>query len=144
MSCRHECVARTSEFRSNTGRRSWTSPRPACPPFPAPHSDTRHLTTHPSLHWQSQHEYRENKRVLGVKWGFKAPVSMLLVPFLKEMAPGGLKFLHVVRDGRDIAFSGNKTPVSKFYPAYRGISKEQHNAMSSECGSLSGAEADKP
>lgn len=49
-----------------------------------------------------------------VSWGFKAPVSMVLVPFFEE-AWGKAKFLHVVRDGRDIAFSGNQTPVEKFY-----------------------------
>lgn len=49
-----------------------------------------------------------------VSWGFKAPVSMVLVPFFEE-AWGKAKFLHVVRDGRDIAFSGNQTPVTKFY-----------------------------
>lgn len=49
-----------------------------------------------------------------VIWGFKAPVSMLLVPFFQE-AWGQAKFLHVVRDGRDIAFSGNQTPVEKFF-----------------------------
>jgi len=26
-----------------------------------------------------------------------------------------MKFIHVVRDGRDIAFSGNQSPVNKFY-----------------------------
>ena len=49
-----------------------------------------------------------------VSWGFKAPVSMMLVPFFEE-AWGKAKFLHVVRDGRDIAFSGNQTPVEKYY-----------------------------
>lgn len=49
-----------------------------------------------------------------VSWGFKAPVSMTLVPFF-EQAWGQAKFLHVVRDGRDIAFSGNQTPIEKFY-----------------------------
>lgn len=39
---------------------------------------------------------------------------MVLVPFFEE-AWGKAKFLHVVRDGRDIAFSGNQTPVEKFY-----------------------------
>lgn len=39
---------------------------------------------------------------------------MILVPFFAE-AWGKVKFLHVVRDGRDIAFSGNQTPVEKFY-----------------------------
>jgi len=49
-----------------------------------------------------------------VDWGFKAPVSMCLVPFmLKELQQ--MKLLHVVRDGRDIAFSGNQSPVGKFY-----------------------------
>ncbi|CAM9119225.1 unnamed protein product [Phaeothamnion confervicola] len=51
-----------------------------------------------------------------VSWGFKAPVSMLLLPFF-EQAWGSFRFLHVVRDGRDLAFSGNQTPVSKFYDA---------------------------
>lgn len=49
-----------------------------------------------------------------MSWGFKAPISMVLVPFFEE-AWGNAKFLHVVRDGRDIAFSGNQTPVEKFY-----------------------------
>lgn len=32
---------------------------------------------------------------LGVRWGFKAPVSMLLIPFFHHMTRG-VKFLHVV------------------------------------------------
>ena len=52
----------------------------------------------------------------GVDWGFKAPVSMLLLPlFHRSDEIRGFKFLHVVRDGRDIAFSGNQSPVQKFY-----------------------------
>lgn len=39
---------------------------------------------------------------------------MILVPFFQDEW-GRVKFLHVVRDGRDIAFSGNQTPVTKFY-----------------------------
>lgn len=34
--------------------------------------------------------------------GFKAPVTMLLLPLLKETF-GKIKFLHIVRDGRDVA-----------------------------------------
>jgi hypothetical protein len=34
-------------------------------------------------------------RTQGVSWGFKAPVSMLLVPFFAQMT-SGVKFLHVV------------------------------------------------
>ncbi|GMI52254.1 hypothetical protein TeGR_g736, partial [Tetraparma gracilis] len=50
----------------------------------------------------------------GVDYGIKAPVSMLLVPGFREIW-GQMRFIHVVRDGRDIAFSGNKSPVNKFY-----------------------------
>jgi hypothetical protein len=42
----------------------------------------------------------------GVAYGIKAPVSMTMVPSLHAAVPN-LKFLHVVRDGRDIAFSTN-------------------------------------
>lgn len=55
----------------------------------------------------------------GVSWAFKAPVSMLLLPIFVEVSKrkeyGRIKFLHVIRDGRDIAYSGNQSPVKKFY-----------------------------
>lgn len=63
-------------------------------------------------------------RARGVTYGFKAPVSMCLVPFFARFygkgAAGGFKFILVVRDGRDIAFSGNQSPVTKFYRANYG------------------------
>jgi hypothetical protein len=40
--------------------------------------------------------------------------------FLVQMTRG-LKFLHVTRDGRDIAFSGNQSPVTKFYDVNYGL-----------------------
>lgn len=49
-----------------------------------------------------------------VSFGFKAPVTMLLVPFFQQIY-GSIKFIHVVRDGRDVALSSNKSPVDKFY-----------------------------
>ena len=52
--------------------------------------------------------------VTKVMAGFKAPVTMVLVPLLKEVF-GPIKYLHVVRDGRDVAVSSNKSPVEKFY-----------------------------
>jgi len=54
-----------------------------------------------------------------VQFGWKAPVSMLLLPFLREVF-GPIKFLHVVRDGRDIALSRNMSPVKKFYKSFYG------------------------
>ena len=49
-----------------------------------------------------------------VAYGFKAPVTMLLVPILVKVF-GRIKYLHVVRDGRDVALSANQSPVKKFY-----------------------------
>lgn len=46
------------------------------------------------------------------RWGFKNPRSMLILPVLHELFPS-MKFVHVIRDGRDIALgnafvSGNR------------------------------------
>lgn len=42
------------------------------------------------------------KRKSGVFVGFKAPAAMVMLPLLKKII-GPVKYLHVVRDGRDIA-----------------------------------------
>jgi len=55
-----------------------------------------------------------------ISLGFKAPVIMTLVPFIAKAFPR-VKFLHVVRDGRDIAFSVNQAPVEKFYLDFFGL-----------------------
>lgn len=63
-----------------------------------------------------------------VLYGFKAPVAMTLVPWWRKLN-SHFMFLHVLRDGRDIAFSANQVficlfsfdffqgPVTKFYHA---------------------------
>lgn len=53
-------------------------------------------------------------RASNVAIGFKAPVTMLLLPLLQEVF-GKVKYLHIVRDGRDVALSTNKSPVQKFF-----------------------------
>ncbi len=66
-----------------------------------------------------------------ISHGFKAPVSMTLLPFWYHIIPN-LKFLHVVRDGRDIAFSANQGPVEKFYnDMYNGKVNLRNNEASS-------------
>jgi hypothetical protein len=40
-------------------------------------------------------------------WGWKVPRSIFLLPFLDDAFPA-LKFVHLVRDGRDMAFSDNQ------------------------------------
>lgn len=55
-----------------------------------------------------------NVTVNNIKYGFKAPVAMTLAPFWAYLL-NDFRMLHVVRDGRDIAFSANQGPVQKFY-----------------------------
>jgi hypothetical protein len=45
-------------------------------------------------------------------WGWKAPRSIYLLPFWRRAFPG-MRFLHIVRDGRDIAFSANQNQVRR-------------------------------
>jgi hypothetical protein len=48
----------------------------------------------------------------GPAWGWKEPRSIYLLPFWNAQLPT-LKFLHVVRDGRDMAFSSNQNQLRK-------------------------------
>ena len=45
-------------------------------------------------------------------WGWKAPRSIYLLPFLEAKLPA-LKFIHVLRDGRDMALSPNQNQLRK-------------------------------
>lgn len=47
-----------------------------------------------------------------VRWGWKEPRSIYFLPLLDQHWPG-LRFIHVVRDGRDMAFSGNQNQCRK-------------------------------
>jgi hypothetical protein len=59
-----------------------------------------------------------------IKYGFKAPVAMTLAPYWAYMLPH-FRLLHVLRDGRDIAFSANQGPVAKFFTAMYGHKTER-------------------
>ena len=48
----------------------------------------------------------------GQRWGWKAPRAIYLLPFLHSQFPR-LKFIHVIRDGRDMAFSRNQNQLRK-------------------------------
>ncbi len=54
-----------------------------------------------------------------VAWGWKEPRSIYLLPFWNETMPG-LRFLHFVRDGRDMAFSENQNQLNKHGAAVLG------------------------
>jgi hypothetical protein len=45
-------------------------------------------------------------------WGWKEPRSIYLLPFLHRHLPA-LRFLHVVRDGRDMALSSNQNQLRR-------------------------------
>lgn len=64
---------------------------------------------------------------MNVTYAIKAPASMLVLPIFAYMQQQEqqqddngeerqrLKFLHIIRDGRDVALSDNQSPVIKFY-----------------------------
>ena len=60
----------------------------------------------------------------GALWGYKHPRDIFLLPFLVEKFPA-LKFLHVVRDGLDMAFSDNQLQLRDFGPAWLTADEQQ-------------------
>ncbi|WP_430436365.1 sulfotransferase [Oceanibaculum nanhaiense] len=57
-------------------------------------------------------------------WGWKNPRLMFVLPFLAEALPG-LRFIHVVRDGRDIALSDNRQQIDRHFAARHGHAAPQ-------------------
>lgn len=62
-------------------------------------------------------------------WGFKNPRTMLILPFLHEMFPE-MKFVHVVRDGRDISLGNEFASRNRYRAAFlteeeMGLSPEE-------------------
>ncbi|MCP3689173.1 MAG: sulfotransferase [Gammaproteobacteria bacterium] len=45
-------------------------------------------------------------------WGWKNPRSMWIIPFLSRLYPD-MKFIHVIRNGRDMALTGNENLLRK-------------------------------
>jgi hypothetical protein len=52
------------------------------------------------------------------RWGWKQPRSTLLLPFLDRVLPN-LRFMHLIRDGRDMAYSANRTVTELHGAAHR-------------------------
>ena len=59
----------------------------------------------------------------GGPWGWKAPPSIFLLPFFARVLPG-MRFVHVLRDGRDIAFSRNQNQPRRYGAALLGPDAE--------------------
>jgi GT2 family glycosyltransferase len=66
---------------------------------------------------------RQHADAAGRPFGWKEPRTVFLLPFLAAEVPG-LRFLHVVRDGRDMAFSENQVQLRKHGNAVLGASDE--------------------
>jgi sulfotransferase family protein len=56
-------------------------------------------------------------------WGWKNPRSMYILPIIAAACPG-MSFLHLVRDGRDMALSDNQNQPNKHYEALFGEAYE--------------------
>lgn len=52
-------------------------------------------------------------------WGWKNPRTLYLLPVFDAIFPG-MRFVHVVRDGRDVAFSGNQNQTRLYGPLVVG------------------------
>jgi hypothetical protein len=59
----------------------------------------------------------------GQAWGWKEPRSIFLISFLAQALPG-LRFVHLVRDGRDLAFSKNQNQPRKHADAFLGTESD--------------------
>ncbi len=55
----------------------------------------------------------------GTPWGWKYPRTIFLLPFVCRHFPQ-MRFIHVIRDGRDMAFSGNQNQLRKHGAAVLG------------------------
>lgn len=84
-----------------------------------------------------------------VRYAIKAPASMLVLPIFAHMqrkqhkshnaeSRPRLKFLHVVRDGRDVALSDNQSPVIKFYNLTYPLTHPRRESLASIVSSATG------
>jgi len=64
----------------------------------------------------------------GGPWAAKNPRCIYLLAYLAEMWPG-MRFIHVVRDGRDIAFSANQAQVACYHQHVIGGGHDQPMAV---------------
>jgi hypothetical protein len=64
--------------------------------------------------------HRRDARPDAVAWGWKEPRSIYLLELLDALMPK-MRFLHFIRDGRDMAFSDNQQQLKKHGEAVLGV-----------------------
>lgn len=66
-------------------------------------------------------------RPIGMPWGWKNGRSMYLLPLIHARFPG-MRFVHVLRDGRDMGFSENQNQLRKHYRSLFGEPADEASA----------------
>jgi hypothetical protein len=62
--------------------------------------------------------YLQHHMGVGGPWGLKGPRTLFMLPFFHEQLPD-LVFVQMIRDGRDMALSGNQGQLRRYYqPLY--------------------------
>ncbi len=64
-------------------------------------------------------------------WGWKNPRSMWMIPFLARFYPQ-MRFIHLVRDGRDVALSKNTNLLNKHGRFLLGEAMVEHDRVGSQ------------
>jgi hypothetical protein len=65
------------------------------------------------------------------KWGWKNPEAYFLIPFFKELYPH-LRFIFVVRDGRDVAFLNIQNKSENIHKRYKELSDYYYGCLLNE------------
>lgn len=64
-------------------------------------------------------------------WGFKSPLSYLLIPELNKVFPN-MRFVHVIRDGCAMAFPNTNHPCTKEDGLHQGVERYGRKFLSCE------------
>lgn len=62
-------------------------------------------------------DHREDIGRRKKRWGWKVPRTILVFPFVHEFFPG-MRAIHLVRDGRDMAYSANQNQAKRYAPYF--------------------------
>lgn len=68
----------------------------------------------------------------GRRWGIKNPRSIYVLPLIHSLIPG-MYFVHVVRDGRDMAVSSNQNQYQKHFGALFRTTRSDVNPAEESC-----------
>lgn len=61
-------------------------------------------------------------------WGWKCPRNLYVLPLIHALYPK-MRFIHLVRDGRDIALSWNRQQVNRYYTYFFGPQERPSNPV---------------